>query len=156
MIKDSGERTEYCTGAVRDCKEGKGRCDLMPLSVVAEMLEDDSVIININRFKHTKDIIYLYKSIDNMQILHTEWSNRYDMLLDISKHFEDGAIKYGENNWQHGIPINSYIDSAIRHYLKYMAGWDDEPHDRAFVWNIMCCIWTVKNKPELDNYTLDK
>ena len=36
MIKDSGNRTEYETGAVRDIQEGKGRCDLMPLDVVAE------------------------------------------------------------------------------------------------------------------------
>ena len=30
-IKDSGDRTEFATGAVRDMREGKGRCDLMPL-----------------------------------------------------------------------------------------------------------------------------
>ena len=35
MIKDSGNRREYETGAVRDNAEGKGRCDLMPLDVVA-------------------------------------------------------------------------------------------------------------------------
>ena len=27
MIKDSGTRREFDTGAVRDCTEGKGRCD---------------------------------------------------------------------------------------------------------------------------------
>ena len=26
--------------------------------------------------------------------------------------------------------------------MKYLDGWDDEPHDRAFVWNLMCLIWT--------------
>lgn len=35
-IKDSGERREFETGAVRDIAEGKGRCDLMPLDIVAE------------------------------------------------------------------------------------------------------------------------
>ena len=34
-IKDSGERKEFSTGAVRDIQEGKGRCDLLPLDVVA-------------------------------------------------------------------------------------------------------------------------
>ena len=31
MIKDSGKRRQFETGAVRDIAEGKGRCDLMPL-----------------------------------------------------------------------------------------------------------------------------
>lgn len=30
MIKDSGERTEFGTGAVRDMHSGKGRMDLLP------------------------------------------------------------------------------------------------------------------------------
>ncbi len=30
MIKDSGERTEFSTGAVRDMHTGKGRMDLLP------------------------------------------------------------------------------------------------------------------------------
>lgn len=63
-------------------------------------------------------------------------------LLEVSKHFEEGAAKYGERNWQKGIPKSSYIDSAVRHYLKWLRGDDDERHDRAFVWNIMCLIWT--------------
>lgn len=33
-IKDSGERTEFETGAVRDLHEGKGRFDLLPLNAV--------------------------------------------------------------------------------------------------------------------------
>ena len=37
MIQDGGNRREYETGAVRDDAEGKGRCDLMPLDVVAEL-----------------------------------------------------------------------------------------------------------------------
>jgi hypothetical protein len=65
------------------------------------------------------------------------------MLLEVSKHFEEGAKKYGENNWQKGLPVNCYLDSAIRHYLKYRRGDTDEDHARAFCWNVMCCIWEV-------------
>lgn len=75
-----------------------------------------------------------------------------DMLLEAAKHFEAGAAKYGEWNWQKGIPTHCYIDSAVRHYLKFLRGDNDEPHDRAFVWNILCCIWTCKHKPELNDY----
>lgn len=34
IIKDSGDRTEFSTGAVRDLHEGKGRFDLLPLNAV--------------------------------------------------------------------------------------------------------------------------
>ena len=79
----------------------------------------------------------------------------YDMptlILEVAKHFEEGAKKYGEYNWQKGIPTHCYIDSAVRHYLKWLRGDNDEPHDRAFCWNILCCIWTCQNKPELNDY----
>ena len=54
MIKDSGERTEFQTGAVRDMRAGKGRCDLMPLSVVAEVM-DDGIIRDVARFQTSGD-----------------------------------------------------------------------------------------------------
>ena len=34
MIKDSGERTSFDSGAVRDMHEGKGRMDLLPWSAI--------------------------------------------------------------------------------------------------------------------------
>jgi hypothetical protein len=74
------------------------------------------------------------------------------MFLEVAIHFEEGAKKYGENNWQKGIPVHCYIDSAVRHYLKFLRGDKDEPHDRAFCWNILCAIWTCKHKPELNEY----
>ena len=39
MIKDSGNRREFESGAVRDIQEGKGRCDLLPLDAVGLMYE---------------------------------------------------------------------------------------------------------------------
>jgi hypothetical protein len=74
------------------------------------------------------------------------------MLLEVAKHFENGAKKYGENNWQKGIPVRCYIDSAVRHYLKYLRNDPDEPHGIAFCWNVICACWTCKHKPELNNY----
>ena len=84
--------------------------------------------------------------------------NKWDvptMLLEVSKHFEDGAAKYGEKNWTRGLPLHCYIDSAIRHYLKWCRGDTDEPHDRAFCWNLLCCAWTMVNKPECNDLWSD-
>ncbi len=150
-IKDSGERRQFYDAdgnpmAVRDIQEGKGRCDLMPLGVVGEYLSN-IVIKYIGEFQNTGDIAHLHYALANI-----EWGEPYSIILEVAKHFEDGAKKYGEYNWQKGIPAHCYIDSAVRHYLKWLRGDKDEPHDRAFIWNILCCIWTCIHKPELNDY----
>lgn len=154
MIKDSGERREFTTGAVRDIQEGKGRCDLLPLDVVAKWLctheKGDLVILAISTFIKERDVVYLKVALDKFRAA-VGW-DQPTLLLEVSKHFEEGAKKYGEYNWQKGIPTHCYIDSAVRHYLKWLRGDNDEPHDRAFVWNILCCIWTCIHKPELNDY----
>ena len=66
MIKDSGDRTEFETGAKRDMHAGKGRMDLLP------------------------------------------WYG----IMEVSKHCEEGALKYGEHNVDKGIPLHSLLDSA--------------------------------------------
>ena len=73
----------------------------------------------------------------------------YTMFLEVSKQFEDGARKYGDRNWEKGIPLHCYIDSGVRHYLKHRRGDRDEPHDRAFIWNLMCAMWTQEHKPDM-------
>lgn len=158
-IKDSGERREFETGAVRDIQKGKGRCDLMPLDVVGGIysmyLGPNNLVTrtlsSIYNFQQAGDTCYLMDSISNFEF-DSNWDDFESMFLDVAKHFEEGAKKYGERNWQKGIPARCYIDSAVRHLLKYERGDDDEPHDRAFVWNIMCCIWTCIHKPELNDY----
>lgn len=139
---------KFNTGAIRDDKEGKGRCDLMPLNVISTWM-GDNVLGYVSEFRETGDENYLYDilwcEIPKVEI------PKYT--LELSKHFEKGAIKYGIRNWEKGIPLSSYIDSAIRHYLKHLAGEDDENHFIAFIWNIVCAIWTIENKPELDDFT---
>lgn len=102
-IKDSGERREFKTGAVRDMHDGKGRMDLMPWYAV----------------------------------------------MEISKHCENGAKKYGEHNVDRGIPLHSFVDSAFRHLAKYVDGWVDEPHLVAAAWNLLWAIQTEVKHPEL-------
>ena len=156
-ILDSGTRRQFETGAVRDIQEGKGRCDLLPLDVVGEYIKkrksnrDYIVIQCVHDFISTNNIDYLHAALSFFTDDRYEGEN-YTMFLEVAKQFEDGAKKYGEDNWQKGIPTSCYIDSAVRHYLKYLRGDNDEPHDRAFCWNILCCIWTCIHKPELNTY----
>lgn len=153
MIKDSGDRTEFATGAVRDMRVGKGRCDLMPIDIICKIFDgkEKDIFALISQFKETGSTSFLISAIKAFCDYNYE-----TMMLEVSIHFEEGAKKYGENNWQKGIDANCYIDSAIRHYLKYLRGDDDERHDRAFVWNLMCCAWTCEHKPELNTYAKNK
>ena len=146
VLKDSGDRRNFDTGATRDIADGKGRCDLLPLKVVAELLQD-SVLKWIDDYIRTGDLI----SIDNAITLFVNayFDNLETAMLEVSKQYEDGAKKYKERNWEKGIPLHCYIDSGVRHYLKFRRGDTDEPHDRAFLWNILGCWWTHMNKPEM-------
>lgn len=101
-IKDSGERTEFDTGAVRDMHVGKGRMDLLP----------------------------------------------WRAIIEVSKHCENGAAKYGEHNVDKGIPLHSLLDSGIRHTAKFIVGEEDEPHLTAAVWNF---LWALEMKLSRDD-----
>lgn len=149
-IKDSGARTEYSTGAVRDIKDNVGRCDLLPLDVIGPLLgfENRKVICNIGEFMKSGKVEYLYSAIEAFAIRRAV--SVPVLLLDVSMHYKKGAEKYQPYNWQKGIPLHSYIDSAVRHFLKMVDKWDDEPHADAFVWNILGAIWTMENKADTE------
>lgn len=157
-IKDSGTRLEFSTGAVRDIQKGKGRCDLLPLDVISDIFrvdigpEDPAALIfdKLYRFTITGEVAHLFNTLgDFVPHAFADWP---DMLLEVSMHFEEGAEKYGVDNWKKGLPVRCYINSAIRHYLKWFRGDADEYHHRAFCWNLLCAIWTCIHKPELNEY----
>lgn len=174
-ILDSGARVEFDSGAVRDIKEGKGRCDLLPLDVVVLVegitIANDvikeiksfnveskyKILICIERYKESLNIDYLvYSLVLFSDILCSigKIHNWCDAWIELSKHYEEGAKKYSDRNWQKGIPVHSFIDSATRHYMKWLYEWNDEPHDRAFMWNIVGAIWTSLHRPDLIDINL--
>ena len=69
-------------------------------------------------------------------------------IMEVSKHCEAGAVKYGEHNVDKGIPTHSLLDSAIRHASKYLDGWTDEPHLVAAAWNLLWAIEMEIKHPE--------
>ena len=83
-----------------------------------------------------------------------EGKGRCDLLpacsiLRLARHYEYGARKYDDRNWEKGIPIHSFIDSAIRHLMKYLDGQDNEDHLCASAWNLMCAMWNEQNRKDL-------
>ena len=84
----------------------------------------------------------------------SEGKGRMDLLpwaaiMEVSKHCENGARKYGEHNVDKGIKTSSFADSAARHLAKWMDGWDDEPHLLAAAWNLLWAIQMELKHPEL-------
>lgn len=153
-ILDSGERRHFDTGAQRDMAEGKGRCDLLPLEVIAHLLTvhradgpQDMIINAINEYVRRGTLNALYAAIE--MFIEKIGMDKSTAILEVSRQYEDGAKKYSDRNWEKGIPVHCYIDSGVRHYLKHLRGDTDEPHYRAFIWNMLGAIWTHINKPEL-------
>lgn len=155
MVKDSGNRREFTSGAVRDMHSGKGRCDLLPLDIIERLVDKPFTIVlhHIHTFMSSGDESVLMQAA--RAFIHLSFPKDKDAstaILELAVHFEDGSVKYGDNNWRKGIPANVYIDSAVRHYLKWIRGDKDERHDRAVLWNLICCVWTCEHLPELNVY----
>ena len=82
-----------------------------------------------------------------------ENKGRFDLLpvyaiQRLALHFEKGAKKYDDRNWEKGMPLSWFLDSGIRHAFKELAGWTDEPHVEACIWNMVCYLETKKRIAE--------
>ena len=155
-IKDSGNRTVFSTGSVRDIQEDKGRCDLLPLGVVASLYEQEqpsAIFYLIADFMESGDKESLYRAL--REFADMKEISISNMLLEVSMHYKQGAEKYGERNWEKGIPLHSFIDSGVRHFLKHIDGHMDERHDLAFIWNLLGAVWTMEHKPEMIDIPFD-
>lgn len=105
-VIDSGKRTEFATGAVRDDGGDKPRPDLIPPLA----------------------------------------------LLRIGRWYAMGAAKYGERNWEKGIPKARCLAAALRHLLKWAAGARDEDHLAAVCFNVMAIIhYEETGRTDLDD-----
>lgn len=60
----------------------------------------------------------------------------------LAKHFQNGAKRYAERNWELGQPLHSYMDSAMRHLFNHLDGDRSEDHLAACAWNVLCLIET--------------
>jgi hypothetical protein len=63
-------------------------------------------------------------------------------IIEVAKIYEAGARKYEPRNWEKGIPMSRFLDSGLRHFMKFMRGDDDEPHLAQAVWNFLCLLDT--------------
>ena len=52
------------------------------------------------------------------------------------------------------IPAIKSMERVVADVLAWLATREDndEPHDRAVAWNLLCAIWTCEHHPELNEY----
>lgn len=105
ILKDSGDREQYDTKAIRDSRVGKGRYDLLSPFAIRR----------------------------------------------IAGIYESGAIKYADRNWEKGMPISRFLDSALRRIFQYIMGHRDEDHLAQAGWNILGALHMEHTHPEMDD-----
>jgi len=71
---------------------------------------------------------------------------RYDlippiMLKRLAGLYARGAVKYGENNYQKGIPFSRVYASLFRHLMQYREGDKTEDHLSAVIWNATALMY---------------
>jgi len=118
----------------------------LPLGILADRLESAVLgyIEDYIRVGHTESLWSAIESFTG-----TGDALFVSAILEASIQYDEGAKKYDERNWEKGMPVHCFIDSGIRHYLKTLRGDTDEPHSRAFIWNMLGAIWMHENHPEL-------
>lgn len=83
-----------------------------------------------------------------------EGKGRYDLISPVAMRrlaltLERGAKLHGDRNWERGMPISTYLQSALRHIFQYLDGMIDEDHLSAAFWNLMAAMHTEEKHPEL-------
>lgn len=72
---------------------------------------------------------------------------RFDLLppralKEVAIHFQNGADRFGDRNWERGMPLSWLMDSALRHSFAALEGQTDENHAVAAAWNWLCFLET--------------
>lgn len=81
-----------------------------------------------------------------------EWKPRFDLISPyalnrLAHHMRKWAEKYGERNWEKGIPTDRCYASALRHLMKRAIWCREEDHLSAVLFNIMAIIHFEETAP---------
>lgn len=79
---------------------------------------------------------------------------RFDLITPIglrrlAETCAEGAAKYGDHNWQKGIPASEMLNHAIRHLYLWLGGDATEDHLAHAAWNILGVCHFEEALPEM-------
>lgn len=131
VVKDSGKRQDFTTGARRDTQDGKGDFSRFPFGWLWEL---------------AKAMQARNEPMDRLDLVPVE------PLLRLAAVYGRGGTKYDaaptrENpdplgNWRKGIPLSRTISSLQRHVMLWALGDETEDHLAQAVWNCFTLMWT--------------
>lgn len=84
---------------------------------------------------------------------------RYDLispigLREVARACAEGAQKYGDWNWEKGMPVHDLLNHAIAHIYGFLSGDRTEPHLGHAAWNLLAAIHSHELWDELNEGTL--
>jgi len=171
-LSDSGKRQEFSSGAVRDLQEGKGRYDLLPAYAMQELISRDFYKKDFGDIHYTAFpeqainlTLQIFREPERAEELALKAAGRMLYFMDVQKNitqgagkssdmpthgifrvarvFEKGAIKYAPRNWEKGINLCRYLDSALRHMFQVVERKEDEDHPAQSAWNLVTFVETL-------------
>ena len=79
---------------------------------------------------------------------------RFDLITPVglrrlAETYAEGARKYGDSNWQRGIPASQMLNHAIRHIYLWLEGDNHEDHLAHAAWNILGVCHFEEVLPEM-------
>lgn len=86
-------------------------------------------------------------------------ATRYDLISPIgleavARTCAEGAAKYGDWNWEKGMPVHDLLNHALRHVYRHLAGDRSEPHLAHAAWGLLAAIHSDELWPHLNEATL--
>lgn len=72
------------------------------------------------------------------------------ILESLARVYAEGREKYGEFNWEKGLPMSGLINRTFRHLKLFLEGDTSEPHLEHALWNLGAAIHSRKYWPHLN------
>lgn len=81
-------------------------------------------------------------------------NERFDLITPIglrrlAESYAEGARKYGDHNWQRGMPASQMINRALRHIYLWLEGDEEEDHLAHAAWNLLGICHFEEVMPEM-------
>jgi hypothetical protein len=135
-VGETPQRETFEDGATRDAVNY--RYDLMS-PIIAELCLNSSCplakyLLTLRDYKDV-NIVTLWDRLTK-----TLMCTSFDIVHYYAKALHEGANKYGERNWEKGIPESNLINHALYHLFKVAEGDTSEDHVSHLVWNIITII----------------
>ncbi len=132
VVKDSGKREDFSTGARRDTQDGKGDFSRLPYTWLLKLAKE---MQRRNEIMDRLDLVPVGPLL-RLSAVFGRGCAKYDTYDDITPE-KPNPIP----NYQKGIPISRCISSAQRHLIHYAEGDTSEDHLAQAAWNCFAMIF---------------